>query len=138
MEEAMPLTAKGNEILANMKKEYGAEKGENVFYASKKAGTITGTDAEAQDRSSAGHKAEAEKLGKMLEDERDPAKRKELQEKIKFHEGEVTVVGDVAADATLMDAVARIRGDMASHKNALDSLTGTLYTVSSRLKRLEK
>ncbi len=40
----MPLTAKGEEILANMQKEYGAEKGKEVFYASKNAGKITGVD----------------------------------------------------------------------------------------------
>lgn len=38
----MPLTAKGCKILVNMKKQYGAKKGEGVFYASEKAGTITG------------------------------------------------------------------------------------------------
>lgn len=96
-------------------------------------------DATAKDRSPAGHKAEAEKLSKMLEDERDPARRKELQEKIKFHQEEMTVVDAKADDdCTLMDAVSRIRGDMASHKKALDNLTGTLYSTSSRLKRLEK
>lgn len=40
----MPLTSKGEEILANMKKEYGPEKGEQVLYASKNAGTVTGID----------------------------------------------------------------------------------------------
>ena len=40
----MPLTSKGEEVLAGMKKEYGAAKGEEVFYASKNAGTITGVD----------------------------------------------------------------------------------------------
>ncbi len=40
----MPLTAKGEEILAAMKKEYGEEAGERVFNASKNAGTITGVD----------------------------------------------------------------------------------------------
>lgn len=39
----MPLTAKGKRILANMKKQYGAEKGKQVFYASQEKGTITGT-----------------------------------------------------------------------------------------------
>ena len=39
----MPLTAKGKQILASMKKQYGDEKGEEVFYASEKAGTITST-----------------------------------------------------------------------------------------------
>lgn len=40
----MPLTKKGEEILAAMKREYGAKKGEEVFYASKNAGKITGID----------------------------------------------------------------------------------------------
>lgn len=39
----MPLTSKGSEILANMRKEYG-EKAEQVFYASKNAGKISGVD----------------------------------------------------------------------------------------------
>lgn len=39
----MPLTPKGKKILAAMKKEYGAKKGERVFYASQKKGTIKGT-----------------------------------------------------------------------------------------------
>jgi len=42
----MPLSAKGAEILASMKQEYGETKGEEVFYASKNAGTITGVDAD--------------------------------------------------------------------------------------------
>lgn len=38
----MPLTDKGREILAAMEKQYGAEKGREVFYASANKGTITG------------------------------------------------------------------------------------------------
>lgn len=41
----MPLTEKGSEILSNMEKEYGKEKGERVFYASRNTGTISGVDA---------------------------------------------------------------------------------------------
>ena len=41
----MPLTEKGEEIKSNMEKEYGPEKGEEVFYASKNAGTVSGVDA---------------------------------------------------------------------------------------------
>lgn len=41
----MPLTEKGKEIQSNMKKEYGPEKGESVFYASRNAGTISGVDS---------------------------------------------------------------------------------------------
>lgn len=40
----MPLTKKGTEILAAMIKQYKSKKkGKSVFYASEKAGTITGT-----------------------------------------------------------------------------------------------
>lgn len=41
----MPLTKKGEEIKSAMQKNYGKEKGEQVFYASRNAGTITGVDA---------------------------------------------------------------------------------------------
>jgi hypothetical protein len=42
----MPLTAKGEEILSSMKATYGTEKkAEEVFYASRNKGTITGVDA---------------------------------------------------------------------------------------------
>jgi hypothetical protein len=40
----MPLTEKGSKIKAAMTKQYGAEKGEQVFYASKNAGKISGVD----------------------------------------------------------------------------------------------
>lgn len=38
----MPLNAKGKKIKAAMMKEYGAEKGKKVFYASENGGTIHG------------------------------------------------------------------------------------------------
>jgi hypothetical protein len=40
----MPLTQKGEEIEQKMKEQYGPEKGEQVFYASRNAGTISGVD----------------------------------------------------------------------------------------------
>ena len=40
----MPLTTKGAEVIKAMKEEYGPEKGERVFYASKNAGKISGVD----------------------------------------------------------------------------------------------
>ena len=40
----MPLTKKGDEIMSNMKKEYGAKEGEKVFYASRNSGRISGVD----------------------------------------------------------------------------------------------
>lgn len=38
----MPLTRKGAKIMGAMVKEYGAKKGESVFYASANKGKITG------------------------------------------------------------------------------------------------
>ena len=45
----MPLTSKGETIKAAMEKEYGKEKGEQVLYASKNAGTISGIDSARDD-----------------------------------------------------------------------------------------
>lgn len=46
----MPLTDKGQEIMASMKKHYGDKKGTSVFYASRNKGTITGVDPESSGR----------------------------------------------------------------------------------------
>jgi len=46
----MPLTSKGREIMAAMKKTYGAKKGEEVFYASQNAGKIKGTHKKRKKR----------------------------------------------------------------------------------------
>jgi hypothetical protein len=43
----MPLTKKGEKIMSNMKKEYGPEKGKDVFFASRNAGKIRGVDPES-------------------------------------------------------------------------------------------
>jgi hypothetical protein len=40
----MPLTKKGKKIKSAMQEQYGKKKGEQVFYASQNAGTITGTE----------------------------------------------------------------------------------------------
>ena len=44
----MPITKKGKEIMSNMKREYGEEKGESVFYASKNKGTIKGVEGKSK------------------------------------------------------------------------------------------
>lgn len=44
-----PLTKKGEKILAAMKKIYGEEKGEQIFYASRNKGTISGVDKKMKD-----------------------------------------------------------------------------------------
>ena len=45
----MPLTAKGEKIKRAMTQEYGAKKGESVFYASRNAGKIAGVDPQSSD-----------------------------------------------------------------------------------------
>ena len=40
----MPITKKGNKILASMTKQYGAKKGKQVFYASINKGKIKGVE----------------------------------------------------------------------------------------------
>jgi len=39
----MPLTKKGKKIKGAMQDQYGKKQGEQVFYASQNAGTISGT-----------------------------------------------------------------------------------------------
>jgi hypothetical protein len=41
-EANMPVTKKGKKIKAAMAEQYGEEKGERVFYASERKGTIKG------------------------------------------------------------------------------------------------
>jgi hypothetical protein len=50
----VPLTEKGSEIKEKMESEYGSKKGEEVFYASRNAGTITGVDEHSLDASGSG------------------------------------------------------------------------------------
>lgn len=45
----MPLTSKGNKILANMVKQYGKKRGQEVFYASENKGTIKGVHKKAKE-----------------------------------------------------------------------------------------
>lgn len=46
----MPLTKKGKKIKSAMTREYGAKKGEQVFYASRNAGKIKDVDPESMSR----------------------------------------------------------------------------------------
>lgn len=47
----MPFTPKGEKIMGAMKDQYGPEKGESVFYASRNKGTITGVDKGSRKKS---------------------------------------------------------------------------------------
>lgn len=46
----MPLTSKGVKIMQSMMKEYGAERGKKVFYASENKGTIKGVAKHSKKR----------------------------------------------------------------------------------------
>jgi hypothetical protein len=61
----MPLTDKGQKIMANMKKQYGSKKAEKVFYASRNKGTISGVDPESSKKKSSRGKRALEMLGDM-------------------------------------------------------------------------
>ncbi len=45
----MPLTPKGRKIESAMEKTYGENKGEQVFYASKNKGTISGVEGKKRE-----------------------------------------------------------------------------------------
>jgi len=62
----MPLTEKGEKILASMKEQYGPEKGERVFYASIKAKKIRGADVMVDDAQHMGFTEEQAKPVKDL------------------------------------------------------------------------
>ena len=88
----MPLTAKGSKIKAAMKKQYGAEKGEDVFYAAANKGTIKGVEKKQKlAKGGAARKASKSKVSKTKSKSRvneagnytKPAMRKRLFEKIK-------------------------------------------------------
>jgi len=44
----MPLTSKGKKILSSMKKQYGAKKGERIFYSSINKGKIKGAEGKTK------------------------------------------------------------------------------------------
>jgi hypothetical protein len=50
----MPLTKKGRKIKSAMTEQYGKKKAEQVFYASKNAGTISGVDRPKKKRNGGG------------------------------------------------------------------------------------
>jgi hypothetical protein len=85
-----PLTKKGEKILAAMKKVYGEEKGEQIFYASKNKGTISGVDSKGKD--DAPDNLPANYLDKLEKEIRDIIKANGDKEKAKrlLHELENT------------------------------------------------
>ena len=67
-ERKMPLTEKGRKIMNNMQRTYGGKKGEQVFYATRNAGKITGVE-ETSARKSTGARVELMKLATILSPE---------------------------------------------------------------------
>jgi hypothetical protein len=70
----MPLTKKGAKIKAAMSKQYGADKGEKVFYASKNAGRISGVEADAKAKDEAADTKAGVKEGSAADKKRDKKK----------------------------------------------------------------
>jgi hypothetical protein len=62
----MPLTAKGQKILENMEQEYGQKKGEEVFYASRNKGNISGVDSASELDANRDDAATAYKVGSKV------------------------------------------------------------------------
>jgi hypothetical protein len=91
----MPLTDKGDEILAAMKKQYGDEKGEQVFYASKNSGKISGVDATEADCDDA-----KRRFDDLLDKAHDVARRVSDAEK-----GEIEPEPEVKSDDAIEDMV---------------------------------
>lgn len=46
----MPLTEKGQKVMAAMQKEYGSDKGERVFYATRNKGKLKGVEKRSYKR----------------------------------------------------------------------------------------
>ena len=63
----MPLTKKGQKIKAAMQSEYGAKKGESVFYASINKGKIKGAEKGGKVRSESVSAERREHMGPLRE-----------------------------------------------------------------------
>jgi len=64
----MPLTSKGSKIKSAMVKEYGEKKAEEVFYASRNKGSISGVDVQRRavaDRLAAGFYVSGRDMAKL-------------------------------------------------------------------------
>ena len=83
----MPLNKKGKKIMKAMKKQYGAEEGEAVFYASKNKGVIDDVERKALGGSV---KSKKEKLAAIAEPFDEVTQRDVItarREKLKFKDG---------------------------------------------------
>jgi hypothetical protein len=85
----MPLTKKGKDIMASMKRTYGGKKGEQVFYATANAGKITGVEKKAKGgavgkgRKSAGSKTKSKSRVNEAGNYTKPGMRKRIFSRIK-------------------------------------------------------
>jgi hypothetical protein len=81
----MPLTEKGSKIESEMKKEYGPKKGEQVFYASRNKGTISGVDSVPIGR---GYDADPERLQFKSHEAKNPVEQRRKEREAAMARGE--------------------------------------------------
>lgn len=105
----MPLNKKGKKIMKAMKKQYGAEEGEAVFYASKNKGVIDDVERKALGGSV---KSKKEKLAAIAEPFDEVTQRDVItarKEKLKFRDGGPTTSERFRSKAPARDYDAEAR-----------------------------
>ena len=106
----MPLNKKGKKIMKAMKKQYGAEEGEAVFYASKNKGVIDDVERKALGGSV---KSKKEKLAAVAEPFDEVTQRDVItarKEKLKFKDGKVVKAAVLIMDSGLQSEKAQVKG----------------------------
>lgn len=149
----MPLTEKGEDIKRAMEKNYGKEKGERVFYASKNKGVISGIDdaepadylltrfdgvvarlhdcahrldalaKRCDDRSSAEHSEEASRLEALAEKETDPDVKRKLLARATFHREEVGLDSSEKMERAKTELMAQTQGNNETKRELLDEIS---------------
>jgi hypothetical protein len=129
------LNAKGEQILAAMKKQYGAERGKAVFYASVNKGTITGVDS--GERSSQARDPEA--LLKAAEDELDALGRQqgEVAARQATIDDRAQVIGRLRDEVLAMRKDTDPVGDVVSLERAQDLVRHIGDAVAELSKRMD-
>ena len=117
----MPLNKKGKKIMKAMKKQYGADEGEAVFYASKNKGVID----EVERKALGGNvKSKKEKLAAIAEPFDKVTKRDVItarREKLKFKDGKsVNVRVPMEPDDETLDRIEQERRESGFSKTQQD------------------
>ena len=125
----MPLTAKGQEILSNLEKEYGsAEKAKQVLYAGKNKGTFTGIDS--RDDAANATRGDSEDIHEVRDRVVDAACRSLQDSMIGIERAAKRMDAAVRDDA---EALTNIRcDDAAIRRDRLDALCDDMKARASR------